>query len=73
MPGPHHFAWADEGETFDATIHNREDEAVLSLSISQSEGDFASAQVNVLNPGEGLLAPGRQQWAWISWDMVATP
>jgi len=68
MPGPHYFAWADEGETFDATIHNREDEAVLSLSVSQSEGDFASAQVNVLNPGEGLLAPGRQQWAWISWD-----
>lgn len=68
MPGPFYFAWADEGEAFDPGVHNREDEAVTALTVSQSEGDFASLQIDVLNPGEGLLAPGRQQWCWLSWD-----
>ena len=68
MPGPYYFAYADEGEAFNPAVHNREDEAVLSFSLTQAEGDFAGLTVNCLNPGEGLLAPGRQQWAWLSWD-----
>jgi hypothetical protein len=67
MPGPYFFAYADEGEAFNAGVHNREDEAVLSFSLTHTEGDFAGLTVNCLNPGEGLLAPGRQQWAWLSW------
>jgi len=31
------FAWVDPAEAFDAGVHAREDEALLSLSISQSE------------------------------------
>jgi hypothetical protein len=68
MPGPFYFAYADEGEAFDPLVHNREDEAITSLNVSQSEGDFAGLNITVINPGEGLLAAGRQQWCWLSWD-----
>jgi hypothetical protein len=47
-------------------VHAVEDEQIVALTISQEEGDFASAQIDVKNPG-GLLAPGRTQWAWLSW------
>ena len=69
MPGPYYFAYAADGEPFDEAIHNREDEAVLSLTLTHNEGDFAGLTVTVLNPApQGLLAPGREQWAWVSWD-----
>ena len=32
------------------------------------EGDFAIAEVEVVNPRVGLLGVGRQRWAWISYD-----
>src|SRR5580765_2168740 len=67
MPGPVFFAYCDEGEVFDAGIHAREDEAITSLTVSQSEGDFAGLQIEVINPGEGLLAPGRLPWCWLSY------
>lgn len=68
MPGPFYFAYCGEGEPFDPLIHNVEDEAITSLSISQSEGDFAGLTIEVINPGEGLLAPLRPLWCWLSWD-----
>jgi len=67
MPG-FFFAWVDEGEAFDPLIHNREDEAITSLSVTQSEGDFAGLTITVINPWAGLLAPARQLWCWLSWD-----
>lgn len=67
MP-PFYFAYCDEGDAFDPAVHNREDEAITSLSVSQSEGDFAGLTIEVVNPGEGLLAAGRQFWCYLSWD-----
>lgn len=62
-----HFAWVDDSETsFVAGTHAREDEDVFSLEISQSEGEFASAHVEVTRPEDGLLNPARKQYAWIS-------
>lgn len=68
MAGPFYFAWVDAEVAFDLVAHRREDEAITELQIQQSEGDFAALNMTVINPGEGLLAPGRKQWAWLSWD-----
>lgn len=67
MDGPFYFAWSDD-VAFDPLLHAVEDEAITELSISQQEGEFASLQITVLNPYQGLLAPGRLPWAWLSWD-----
>jgi hypothetical protein len=65
--GTFHFAWVDETETtFNPATHNREDESIFSFTISQREGQFAEAQVEIENPEEGLLKVGREQYAWIS-------
>jgi len=53
---------------FDASVHNRFDEDVVSLEISQEEGGLATLTISIKNPGVGLLATGRNLWAWLSWD-----
>jgi hypothetical protein len=61
-----HFAWVDDSETtFIAGTHAREDEQIFSLVIAQNEGEFATAEIVIENPGEGLLNPARKQYAWI--------
>lgn len=68
MPGPYYFCYIDEPEPFDPDVHNVEDEAIILAKISQDEGAFASLEIDVINPREGLLAPGRKPWCWFSWD-----
>jgi hypothetical protein len=68
MPGPFLFAWMAAPIAFDPLVHAVEDEAITELQITQSEGDFAGLTMTVINPGTGLLAPGRVQWCWLSWD-----
>lgn len=63
-----YFAWMAAPIPFDPDVHAVEDEAITELQITQSEGDFASLNITVINPGVGLLAPGRVQWCWLSWD-----
>lgn len=65
------FAWVDDAEVFSAVTHAREDEEVFSLSISHSEGEFATASIEIRNPGIGLLAPGRKRRAFISCELSA--
>jgi len=67
VAGPFFFAWIAAPEPFDPIAHAIEDEQIVALTISQEEGDFASLQVTVRNPG-GLLAAGRRSWCWLSWD-----
>src|SRR6185369_15468113 len=55
---------------FDPALHARFDEDVISVEISQSEGDFATLTVGLKNPGVGLLAAGRNLWCWLSWDQA---
>lgn len=67
-PGPFYFAWCDVGElTTFGPEHYRQDEEVYSLAVSQVEGEFPSAVVEIRNPRVGMLGPGRKRWAWISW------
>lgn len=68
MAGPFYFAWVSAGTAFDRTVHNVEDEQVFSLTVEQSEGDFASLEIEIRNPRVGLLTPTRKTWAWLSWD-----
>lgn len=68
-----HFAWVDpSATTFIAGTHAVEDEDIFSLDISQTEGEFAVAQVSVQRPADGLLNPARKQYAWISVTKDAT-
>lgn len=66
--GKIYFALVDDGEVFNGTVHNREDEEVYRLTISQSEGDFASAEVELKNPSQGLLNPARKKRVFISYQ-----
>jgi len=67
VPGPFHFAWIPAPVAYNSTVHAVEDEAIISLSVTQSEGDFAGLQIEVINPFYGLLAATRYQWCWLSW------
>ena len=66
--GQIYFALVNSGEVFDDTIHNREDEEVFNLTISQTEGSFARADVEIRNPSQGLLAPTRPERVFISYQ-----
>lgn len=57
-----------DGGPFIESEHARHDEIVLSVSISQNEGEFASLLIDLKNPRTGLLAPGRNVWCWLSWQ-----
>jgi len=52
---------------FDPLLHAVEDEGIAELTITQQEGEFASLQITIRNPFQGLLAGGRMQWCWLSW------
>ena len=58
---------------FDPAVHNRFDEDIVSIDISQEEGGFATLTVGMKNPGLGLLATGRYLWCWLSWDQAWSP
>lgn len=64
--GKVYFAWVAPGEAFDALTHAREDEDVFAVRISEEEGAFAVASVEIRNPRRGLLSPVNKQRAFIS-------
>ena len=68
MASRFYFAWVNPSETTFTQAHAREDERIYSLTVSHGEGDFASAEIDILNPRVGLLGASRKVWAWISWD-----
>lgn len=57
-----------ETEPFDAAKHAVYDEKIRSIKITQKEGNFAELEVTLQNPGTGLLAAGKQEWCWLSYD-----
>lgn len=66
MTGKIYFAYADPGDPFNDAIHNVEDEQVFNIEITQSEGEFATAGIEIINPGVGLLNPLRKTRVFIS-------
>ncbi|MER9937407.1 hypothetical protein [Mesorhizobium sp. M0088] len=67
------FAWVDETETTFGIAHQVVDEDIVSISLTHKEGAFASLDITMKNPRVGLLAPGRKQWAWLSWHDEKNP
>ncbi len=51
-----YFALVNDGEAFDPVTHAREDLTVFDLAISQREGEFARADLQVWNPRAALPA-----------------
>jgi len=66
--GKLYFAMVDASDVFDPDVHNVEDLKVFDLKISQNEGEFARAQLQIPNPGIGLLSATRKQYLFISCD-----
>lgn len=67
MPDHFFFAWVNSDETtFDPDVHARDDQDIFDLKISQAEGEFAVAAVEVRTPTGGLLNPSRKRYAWVS-------
>lgn len=62
-----YFAWVDASETTFSQSLKRMDDIVLGFDVSQQEGDFAAASIDLQNPHVGLLNATRKQWAWLSW------
>lgn len=60
------FAWCDAGEAF-GPAHQREDEIVFAFDLAHLEGQHPTLSIDIRNPHIGLLAPGRKQWAWLSY------
>ncbi len=63
-----YFAWVAASETTFTDAHKRSDEDIFDFKLSQSEGDFASLEITLVNPRIGLLAPGRDIWAWFAME-----
>lgn len=63
-----YFAWVDPGTVFDPDVHNVNDEKIVSWSVEQLEGEFASFVARIKNPRIGFLNAGRKLWAYLSWD-----
>jgi hypothetical protein len=62
--------------SFNPVAHAREDAQVFSLTIEEQEGQFATAEVEVLNTlalNETLLSPTRPPWVFISVEIDGTP
>ncbi len=68
MIGKIFFAYVDDLEVFDPDVHNREDEDIFNLEISQNEGEFTTAKFEMKNPRQGLLNPARKKRIFISCD-----
>lgn len=67
MSGPFYYAWVTPLDTTFSPTFERYDEAILSLLIDHVEGDIPTATIEIRNPHVGLINPGRNIWAWISW------
>jgi len=65
-----YFAWIDSwSEPFDPVAHAREDEMVFGIRVSQAEGEFAKAEVEIENPGIALLNGARKRFCLISYSL----
>jgi hypothetical protein len=62
------FAWCGENEPFSETAHAVEDEIVFAFDLAHQEGQIPTLSIDIRNPHIGLLAPGRLQWAWLSYQ-----
>lgn len=66
-----HFAWLSGPlELITAATHARQDEHVYRAVITEEEGAYPLAEVDLLNPRAGLYAEDRKQWFCIAFTVV---
>lgn len=66
----HYFAWANYGDAFDPTVHNREDVQIYEIELGCTEANLPTATITIQNPGIGILNPSYangMRWAYISY------
>ncbi|MBP6985880.1 MAG: hypothetical protein KBB83_04735 [Alphaproteobacteria bacterium] len=63
-----YFAWTNGSENYNPEVHNREDEKIFHMEISQREGGYSRARLVIQNPYTGLLWPKDKQFCWIACD-----
>lgn len=63
-----YFAWIDENEDFNPDIHALTDGEIFSLSLTEREGDFPLAAIEISNPYGKSAPPFPKQWCYISCD-----
>jgi hypothetical protein len=68
VAGPFYLAWVNETDTTFNSEHYRMDEYVFSARRTLAEGQKPLLELEIENPGTGLLNTGRKLWAWFAWD-----
>lgn len=69
--GKIYFAMVDPGTVYDSSIHSVENLKVFNLQLSQSEGQFAVADLEIQNPYVGLLNSTRKRRLFISYEQYS--
>ena len=65
--GPFYFHYvSDETVAFSSDCYTL-DEAIFSFTIQHDEGQIPTLEIEIANPGVGLLSASRKQWAWFSY------
>lgn len=63
-----YFALTDSADTTWTTLHQRNDEDVISFELVHSEGDFPTVTATIKNPRRPWLTPDMNVWAWFAKD-----
>jgi hypothetical protein len=65
--GPFYFHYViDSAVAFSEACYTL-DEAIFAFSIQHDESQIPTLEIEIANPGVGLLSAGRKQWAWFSY------
>jgi hypothetical protein len=65
----YYFAWVSSASDLGwSDAYKRFDEEIFDFQLTQNEGDFATLEITIVNPRIGLLAPGRDLWAWFGYE-----
>ena len=70
--GPFYFSWVAASATTFSAANYVYDETIFAFSLKHSEGQIPTLELEIENPGVGLLSAGRKQWAWFAWWDGAT-
>ncbi|WP_027521765.1 hypothetical protein [Bradyrhizobium sp. Ec3.3] len=73
LEGPFYLAWVGADAVTFGAEHMRVDEDIYEFTLDHTEGNFATLTITIDNPKIGFLAPGRELWAWFSYNKAFDP
>jgi hypothetical protein len=65
--GPFYFHYVTDSTVAFSEACYTFDEAIFSFKMDHDEGQIPTLEIEIANPGVGLLSSGRSQWAWFSY------